>query len=101
MSWTQWERPPKDFAPSLPKLKGGETMPMTPKSYVSVELENRYSYHSPKEDQPKRYEALRAKAKELAHMIDELCPNSREKSSAQTNLQQAIMWANASIAINE
>lgn len=82
-------------------LKGGEPMPMTPKNYISAELENRYSYHSPKTDQPKRYEALRAKAKELAHMIDEMCPNSCEKSSAHTNLQQAIMWANASIAINE
>lgn len=82
-------------------MKGGEIMPMSPKSCVSAELESRYSYHSPKEDQPKRYEALRAKTKELAHMIDELCPNSCERSSAHTNLQQAIMWANASIAINE
>jgi len=96
------DKPSFTIKPDKPvTLKGGETMPMTPKSYVSAELENRYSYHAPKEDQTKRYEALRAKTKELAHMIDELCPNSREKSSAQTNLQQAIMWANAAIAINE
>lgn len=82
-------------------LEGGETMHIKPVNYISAELENRYSYHSPKSDQTQRYEALRAKAKELAHMIDELCPNSREKSTAHTNLQQTIMWANASIAINE
>lgn len=58
-------------------------------------------YHSPKADQPKRYEAIRTKAKELAHLINESCPESREKSLALTNLQQTTMWANASIAINE
>ncbi|MCS1393576.1 hypothetical protein QH639_04975 [Lysinibacillus sp. 1 U-2021] len=69
--------------------------------YVNPIIENSYSYHSPKGDQTARYEALRSKAKELAHMIDELCPNSREKSLAQTNLEQTVMWANKSIACNE
>jgi len=64
-------------------------------------LENSYSYHAPKGDQTQRYEALRSKAKELAIMIDEMCPNSREKSLANTNLEQAVMWANKSIACNE
>lgn len=64
-------------------------------------LENSFTYHAPKNNQPQRYETLRNKAKELAHMIDELCPNSREKSIAQTNLEQTIMWANKSIACNE
>ena len=40
-------------------------------------------------------------ARELAEIIDDACPDSREKSLALTNLQQATMWANASIAINE
>ncbi len=34
-------------------------------------------------------------------MMNSLCPESREKSLAITNLQQSVMWANASIAINE
>lgn len=72
-----------------------------PKDYISPELENRYMYHAPKGNQTERYYTLRNKAKELAHMLDELCPNSREKSLAHTNLEQAIMWANASIARNE
>lgn len=68
---------------------------------VNSQIENNFKYHSPKEGQPEKYTAIREKAKELAHMIDELCPNSREKSLAHTNLEQAVMWANASIARNE
>lgn len=64
-------------------------------------LENIYKYHAPKPGQPEKYEAIRNKAKELAYLIDDLCPNSREKSLAQTNLEQVSMWANASIARNE
>lgn len=64
-------------------------------------IHNSYEYHSPKDDQPQRYETIRAEAKKLALLIDRLCPNSREKSLAQTNLEQAVMWANKSIACNE
>lgn len=74
---------------------------MKPKDYINPIIDNNFSYHSPKDGQPEKYEALRNKAKELAHMIDELCPNSREKSVAMTNLEQSVMWANASIARNE
>ena len=64
-------------------------------------IENVFTYHTPKEGQPEKYELLRAKAKELAYLIDELCPNSREKSLAMTKLEESSMWANASIARNE
>lgn len=61
-------------------------------------IENNFKYHSPKEGQPEKYEKLREKAKELAYLIEETCPNSREKSIAMTQLETAVMWANASIA---
>lgn len=63
-------------------------------------IENAFTYHPPKEGQPEKYEALRAKAKELAYLIDDLCPDSREKALAMTNLEQAGMWANAAVARN-
>ncbi|MCB5030036.1 hypothetical protein LGW13_09855 [Streptococcus mutans] len=63
-------------------------------------LENVYKYHSVKEGQAEKYMAIREKAKELAYLIDELCPVSRERSIAHTNLEQVSMWANASIARN-
>lgn len=63
-------------------------------------IENEYMYHAPKEGQSEKYDQLRDKAKELAYLIDELCPNSREKSLANTKLQESAMWANASVARN-
>jgi hypothetical protein len=63
-----------------------------------AEIENRFTYHKPVGDQPQRYEALRNKAKELALMIRDLCPDSRERSHALTQLEDTVMWANASIA---
>lgn len=66
-----------------------------------LQIENNFTYHPPKEGQPERYVAIREKAKELALLIAELCPNSRERSVAITNLETAIFWANASIARNE
>ncbi len=65
------------------------------------QIDNNFSYHPPKGDQSERYEAIREKAKQLARKINEDCPESREKSLALTNLEQAVMWANASIARNE
>ena len=60
-----------------------------------------FKYHAPFGDQAYRYEELRAAARVLAGKIEQMCPNSREKSLAFTNLQETVMWANASIAINE
>ena len=67
---------------------------------MPLNLENIYKYHAPKEGQNEKYEAIRAKAKELAEMITELCPASREQSVAFTQIETAVMWANAAIARN-
>lgn len=67
---------------------------------MNEQIENNFKYHAPKEGQAEKYNSLREKAKELAYLIDELCPNSREKSVAMTQLEDTIMWANASIARN-
>lgn len=65
------------------------------------QIENNFKYHPPKANQPMKYQGLRDTAKELAKMIDLLCPASREKSLAMTKLEESVMWANASIARNE
>lgn len=67
---------------------------------VADQIHNNFSYHAPKEGQAEAYEDLRNKGKELAFMIARLCPNSRERSKALTELEDSIMWANASIARN-
>lgn len=61
-------------------------------------IERNFTYHSPKPGQPEQYERIRSKAKELAYLLNEECPSSRELSVALTNLEQAVFWANAAIA---
>lgn len=62
------------------------------------ELDIRLTYHPPKGDQPERYEKIGAKVRELADLVVELCPESREQSLALTHIEEAKMWANAGIA---
>lgn len=65
------------------------------------DLKTRFTYHPPHDDQPSRYEKLRAMALDFADEINVNCPESREKSLAFTKLEEAVMWANAAIARNE
>lgn len=67
---------------------------------MNPQLENNFTYHAPKPGQPEKYVRLREAAKSLAYLIEELCPASRERSVAMTELETAIFWANASIARN-
>lgn len=73
----------------------------TPSEVDQKKLANNFIYHAPKPGQNERYEAIRAKAKELAELLTASCPPSRELSVALTELETAVMWANASIARNE
>lgn len=67
---------------------------------MNNQIENNFMYHSPKDGQAEKYEEIRKKGKELAYLIDGICPNSREKSLAMTKLEESVMWANASITRN-
>lgn len=67
---------------------------------ANPQIENNFKYHAPKPGQPEIYTEIREMAKELAELIDEKVPNSREKALAMTNLEQAVMWANAGVARN-
>ena len=67
---------------------------------VDKDLQKRFTYHAPKEGQPEKYAELRDKAKEFACLCVAFCPESRERSLALTKIEEAVMWANASIARN-
>lgn len=64
-------------------------------------LDNDFTYHAPKGDQPGRYNAIRNITREVAVYIMDYCPDSRERSLAITKLEEAVFWANASIARGE
>ena len=68
---------------------------------VMADLQKRFTYHNPKNDQPERYTAIRETARNFAELIVASSPKSREQSLALTNLEEAVMWANAAIARNE
>lgn len=65
------------------------------------ELKEIFSYHAPRPAQIHFYERLRDHAHSFAAHINMVCPESREKSLAITKIQEAVMWANAAIAIHD
>jgi hypothetical protein len=72
----------------------------TPRTEPDAKIENNFMYHSPSPEQAADYINLRNEAKDLAYMIQDTCPDSREKALAMTKLEEAVMWANAAIARN-
>ena len=78
------------------------------------DLENRFTHHPPAEldddrdlslaaprPQIPRYKKIRETAKLFAFDLNDMCPESREKSLAFTHLEEAVFWANAAIARRE
>lgn len=66
---------------------------------MKEKIENIFTYHSPKEGQPAKYEAIRSKAKELAIVILENSPACADQTAAIRKLREAVMTANAAIAL--
>lgn len=62
-------------------------------------IEKLFTYHSPKGDQPERYGKLREAAKVFAHAINDNCPDSADKTAAIRKVREAVMTANAAIAL--
>lgn len=68
---------------------------------ASATLDRVYTYHPPFGTQFGRYVVIREAGKTLASIVTQLTPPSREQSTALTKIQEAMMWANAAIAIHE
>ena len=68
---------------------------------IPTEIIKRFTYHKPTKEQVPMYERTRNKARELCELINGQCPDNREKSIAITKIEEAVMWANASIARGE
>ena len=65
------------------------------------DLDNWYKYHPPKPGQTEKYEAIRAKAKELAELFDEMSPGCADQTAAHRKLRDAVMAMNLTIACND
>lgn len=57
-----------------------------------------FTYHKPTPDLVPLYELIRQEARNFALVIANNTPESREQSLALTHLEEAVFWANASIA---
>lgn len=64
-------------------------------------INNIFTYHPPKGNQAERYTEIRQASKAFALLLVKKTPGSREQSVAIRKLREAVMWANAAIAINE
>ena len=60
-----------------------------------------YRHYRPTTDQKNRFNAIRDKAKELDRLISSVCPGGRERDIAHERLEEACMWALASIDRNK
>lgn len=67
---------------------------------VDKDIENCFMYHAPKPGQQEVYIEIRNAAKELAYLINQKVPKSRERSLAMTKLEEMVMWANTGVARN-
>ena len=65
---------------------------------TAEQLENWFTYHPPTADDIVAYEKLRNAAKDFASAINDLCPESADKTAAIRKVREAVMTANASIA---
>lgn len=63
-------------------------------------IAHNFKYHPPTAGAVVQHERLRAKSRELAELIEEVLPPTagREKATAITKVEEAMMWGCAGIA---
>lgn len=64
------------------------------------DLDHLFRYHSPTPEKQVQYEAIRAAAKEFARVIEANSPSSADQSVAIRCIREAVMNANAAIALD-
>lgn len=62
-------------------------------------IDDIFTYHAPEGDDLQKYQRIRDKAKELAHVILDNTPTSADQTAAIRKLRECVMTANASIAL--
>lgn len=70
-------------------------------AFTKEEIVDIFTYHAPKNDQPARYNAIREGAREFALAIINNTKPSADQTAAIRLLREAVMTANASIALEK
>lgn len=66
-------------------------------SKAEHEINSRFGFHKPDADGVQRMSDIRKKVRELALLIEQKCPHSKEKATALTQLSFVMMSANSAI----
>lgn len=68
------------------------------KEALRARVDNDFTYHRPPPETGTLFVAIRDKARELARLMIDTCPEGRELASALTRLEESVMHANAGLA---
>jgi hypothetical protein len=65
-----------------------------------VDIDNVFKYHSPTPEQLPKYAAIRSAAKVFASVLADNTPVCADQTAALRKVREAVMTANASIALD-
>ena len=63
------------------------------------DLDHIFTYHRPEAEDVLKYEEIRDAAKAFAKIVDRLVPDGADKSDAIRKVREAVMTANAGMAL--
>lgn len=75
--------------------ESGKERQMPPK----IDIDHLFTYHAPRPDQIPRYNAIREAARAFGHVLLANTPPSADQTAAVRLLREAVMTANAAIAL--
>lgn len=65
----------------------------------SDDIAHRFAFHAATtEEKRDAHTSVRFQCAELAHFLNEKCPDGRELSLAMTKLEEVMFWGNAALA---
>lgn len=64
-------------------------------------IDKPYAYHKPSPDGLSKINQLRLVFSEAERLIQEVCPNGRQKSIAITKNEETAMWAIKAVVFND
>ena len=73
--------------------------PPTQNAYAHIDKP--FAYHKPSEDGFERITKLRVAFSDVKARIEQVCPESRQRSVALTELETAAMWAIKAVVFND
>jgi len=66
---------------------------------MEIDLEHIFTYHAPEKEDIEKYAVLRNAAKEFAEAIIKNTPKGADQTAAIRKVREAVMTANAAIAL--